>query len=392
MYLLTKIRVVLLVLFLSQAAFAQDTTYNKFGKGISIMANDSSFSLKFSTRFQTLYEGTLNTKTDDWSDKFLIRRARLKFDGFVYDPRVKYKIELGLSNRDIGNVVPQTNNTANVILDAVIKYAFAKNWEVWFGQTKLPGNRERVISSQKLQFVDRSLVNSRFNIDRDITLQLHHKGKLGNGIIKQAAAISKGEGRNITVDNIGGYDYTARIEYLPFGNFTGKGDYFGSDLKREEKPKLSIGITYDYNDRAARQRGQLGNFVADDTGNQITNSLSTIFIDAMFKYNGWSIMSEFAHKSAQKDLDADNKYGTGTGFVLQTGYLLDNNFEIAGRFTIIDPDNATFSGLKEETEYTLGISKYFVGHSLKIQSDLAYTDIGNDDNKLRFRFQVELSF
>ena len=36
---------------------------------------------------------------------------------------------------------------------------FAKNWELWAGQTKLPGNVERVISSGDLQLVDRSLLN-----------------------------------------------------------------------------------------------------------------------------------------------------------------------------------------------------------------------------------------
>ena len=30
-----------------------------------------------------------------------IRRARLKFDGFALSPKLKYKLELGLSNRDI---------------------------------------------------------------------------------------------------------------------------------------------------------------------------------------------------------------------------------------------------------------------------------------------------
>jgi phosphate-selective porin OprO and OprP len=34
------------------------------------------------------------------------------------------------------------------VLDAVAKWNFAENFSLWFGQAKLPGNRERVISSQ----------------------------------------------------------------------------------------------------------------------------------------------------------------------------------------------------------------------------------------------------
>ena len=37
------------------------------------------------------------------------------------------------------------------ILDAYLKWNFYKNFEIWAGQTKLRGNRERVISSQNLQ-------------------------------------------------------------------------------------------------------------------------------------------------------------------------------------------------------------------------------------------------
>ncbi len=371
---------------------AQDSTSNKFGKGISLVAIDSSFSMKFSTRFQTLYEGTYNEETEDWSDKILVRRFRLKFDGFAYTPKLEYKIELGMSNRDISGVNAQTSNTPRLILDAVLKWHFKENWQLWFGQTKLPGNRERVISSQKLQFVDRSLVNSRFNIDRDIGVQLRHKNKGKLGTLKQAISISMGEGRNITSNNTGGYDFTGRVEWLPFGDFTSKGDYFSSDLKREEKPKLSIGATFDLNKGAARQRGQLGDFVLDSTNNQLSNDLSTIFIDAMFKYNGWSVMSEYAHKTADKQLISEDLYATGTGFVLQSGYLFKNNFEVAGRFTTISADDSNFSSIVDQEEYTFGISKYFVGHSLKIQSDLSYSDFVQQDNTFRYRFQMELSF
>ena len=376
----------------SLQVYGQGITSNTFGKGIGIYAKDSSFSMKFSTRIQTLFDGVLIKETNDWNSKMLIRRARLKFEGHAYSPKLTYKIELGLTNRDIGNVIPETNNTANVILDAVLKYEFSPGWEVWFGQTKLPGNRERVISSQKLQFVDRSLVNSAFNIDRDIGVQLHHEGKLGGGVFKQALALSNGEGRNIIVNNVGGYDVTFRLEYLPFGEFASKGDYFGADLKREKTPKLSIGATYDHNANAAKQRGQLGRFVVDEFGNPITTDLSTIFVDAMFKYQGFSIMSEYANKVAAEDIEADRLFGTGTGFVFQSGYLFDNNLELAGRFTTIAPDKEEFSSTPDQTEYTLGLSKYFVEHSLKIQSDISYNQLEGASDFYRFRFQVELSF
>jgi hypothetical protein len=47
----------------------------------------------------------------------------------------------------------------------------------WFGQTKLPGNNQRVVSSGSLEFTDRTINNSRFNIDRDFGLFLDYSHK-----------------------------------------------------------------------------------------------------------------------------------------------------------------------------------------------------------------------
>lgn len=373
---------------LSFTVNSQDLTSNKWGSGLKVTAKDSSFHLKFGFRFQTLYVGELNTVTDEYSDKMLIRRSRLKFDGWAYDPSVVYKVELAISNRDHrSGQIAESGNTANIVLDAVVKWSFASDWQLWFGQTKLPGNRERVISSQKLQFVDRSLVNSRFTLDRDKGIQIRHKSTAGGMVINQAFAFSLGEGRNIIADNPkGGYQLTGRLEFLPFGSFTGGGDYFGSDLKREESPKLSLGVSADANFSSVRARGNLGGFNTDVNGDYQSNDLMTIFADMMFKYNGISASSEFATRSTG---NTNNGFGTGTGFVLQAGYLLPSNWEFAGRYTTINGDsNSTFSDM---SELTFGISRYIVGHSLKVQSDFSVQDIPSGDNTLVFRLQTEIA-
>ena len=57
----------------------------------------------------------------------LIRRSRLKFDGFAYSPKLKYKV-LGLSNRDISGASAFTSNSLRYILDAVLKWNFSGNF------------------------------------------------------------------------------------------------------------------------------------------------------------------------------------------------------------------------------------------------------------------------
>jgi phosphate-selective porin OprO/OprP len=369
---------------------AQQTYDGVFGKGIQVIAQDSSYAMKVNFRTQSLmmYDGV----TSNW----LVRRMRLKLSGFAHSPRLQYKVELGLSNRDHGGESPETSNTSNLILDAFVRYKVAGNLELWLGQTKLPGNRERVISSQKLQFVDRSLLNSRFNIDRDMGVQLRNTWRFGSVVTRQALAISQGEGRNRTLGNQGGLEYTGRLEVLPMGEFAGQGDYFGADLKREERPRLALGLTYDYNDAAARQRGNLGSYVPDTA----TNSLSTVFADFMFKYRGLSVMGEYASKAAtgERLLDGEalvSNYYTGTGVNIQAGYLFESDYEWAVRYTAIRPELASARDLQDM--YTLGLSKYIVGHSLKLQSDVSYVLETNQQTALAsgtylFRFQMELAF
>ncbi|MDF1698039.1 MAG: hypothetical protein P1U56_19485, partial [Saprospiraceae bacterium] len=102
-------------------------TSKKFGKGIQFLGEDSTFYVKMNVRFQNLMEHSWTVADDDLGSledhttKFLVRRSRLKFGGWAYSPKLKYKLELGLTNRDIGGGSgSEFNMTANVILDAYV--------------------------------------------------------------------------------------------------------------------------------------------------------------------------------------------------------------------------------------------------------------------------------
>lgn len=381
---------------------AQEGNAPAFGKGLfNLVGKDSTWTMKVGTRIQLLGISQWSEGQDGgWVDpntNMLVRRARLKFDGFALTPRLKYKIELGLSNRDIGGTSVYTNNAPRYILDAVVKWNFYQNFELWFGQTKLPGNIERVISSGNLQLVDRSLLNSRFNIDRDMGFQLRHHFKLGKEfVVREKLALSQGEGRNITVGNLGGHQYTGRIEFLPFGTFQKKGDYTGADLLREEKPKLMVGATYDINKDAVKTRSNLGSFMETDFGFYETD-IRTVFVDGMFKYNGFSLMGEYAWRDADAPV-ALNSDNTPTGDVvlegealnLQAGYVFPSNWEVAGRVT--DLNYSSVSGRSDAVQYTLGLSRYVVGHKLKVQTDISLLDRAVSTDQLMFRLQMDLHF
>lgn len=399
------LRVALLLLLYCATSLGQKENAPPFGKGVfNLVGKDSSWTMKVGLRMQFLTSTSwLELDNDEGfllepQTNFLIRRSRLKFDGYAYSPKLQYKIELGLSNRDMSGTSPFTGNTPRFIMDAVVKWNFYNNFVLWAGQTKLPGNVERVVSSANLQLVDRSLLNSLFNIDRDIGFQLRHHIQLTDSfLIREIIAFSQGEGRNITTGNIGGHQYTARLELLPFGKFTNKGDYFGSDLEREPHPKLMFGTSYDYNDDAVRNRSNMGIFMINDVGFHET-PIQTLFVDTMFKYKGLSFMGEFAYRTADDPI-ALNSDGTPTGAVvqvgnainLQSGYLFKSNWEVAGRFTHVVLDE-NLTGRGPQSQYTLGVSKYIVGHKLKVQTDVNYLDLDDDTGTVLWRLQMELHF
>lgn len=401
----TRISLTMSLLLAISISASTQITVPKFGKGLQIHAQDSSFYMKIGFRFQTLFQNSWNLEDDnlsslsDHESAFFIRRSRLKFDGWAVSPKLKYKAELSLSNRDNGGGnSSRFSNAANIILDAAVEWNFYNNMSIWVGQGKLPGNRERIISSGNLQFVDRSRLNSRYTLDRDVGIMLKNHTNLGGDfILKQIIAISSGEGKNITSGNIGGYAYTFKLEAYPFGNFASKGDYVGSDTKFEPTPKLAFAVAYDTNQNAGRERGQKGSFFTDGNENPFGKDINSFFIDLMFKYNGLSIMAEYAHRQTG---DGDpfiinnagetiGEYYTGSGTNFAIGKMLSKTFEVSGRWTNIKPDEGVAS---PENQYTLGLSKYIVGHKLKVQTDVTYREIETSEDDLIYRIQMDIHF
>lgn len=395
-----KLLLSLFAMIIASVAWAQVS--GSLEDGLNFVAPDKSFSLKFGVRIQpflSINYRDFESFTDPSIDEIqmTIRRSRLKFDGYAFNPNIVYKLELAMGQRNLGGQTVYTGNAPRLVLDAVVKWQFAPGYYVWFGQTKLPGNRERVVSSQKLQFVDRSIVNGRYNIDRDMGLQFHVKKKLADKPLNLAFALSMGEGRNVSEFNAGGLEYTGRVEFLPFGAFKNKGDYSEGDLEREESVKTSIGITFDYNHHAVRQRGNQGSYVTDSNNLLVSQSLSTWFVDMVTKYNGWSLSGEYAHKSAPNPIvyspeNRINAFYTGWGLTGQLAYVFPSNWEFGGRCSFVAPDEYVDIKLGNQTQYTAVISKYVAGHTLKIQSDISYSLYELTDAEWQFRLQVEIGF
>ena len=134
-----------------------------------------------------------------------------------------------------------------------------------------------------------------------------------------------------------------------------------------------------------------------DDGSLYETDITTLFVDTMFKYKGFAFMGEYALRDADTPIAVEAD-GTPTGDIVTTGnalnaqasYLFKNNIEVTGRFTTLDFDDVT--GRAPQEQYTLGFSKYVVGHKLKIQTDISYSTADGNEDGIMFRTGFDLHF
>lgn len=368
--------------------------YYSFGKGIGITSPDSLF--QFNIRFRMQNRVTyIENDGENGAYDGQIRRLRLRFDGYVGNPKFLYAVQLSFAPGDVGEIHDGEN--INIIRDAVVFYRPNKHWNIGFGQTKLPGNRQRVNSSGGLQLTDRTINNAKFTIDRDFGFQFHnineYKDKFSYNF---KTAISTGEGRNVTGKSDDGVALTGKIELQPFGAFTKDGTYFEGDVVREKKPKLLISGAFQQNNQAQRTQGQLGGDLFEK------RTMKSFFLDGMFKYNGWAAMMSYMSRTTSKnaltynpeDVTEFNYVYVGHGFDYQASYVTKSNYEFIARYSTQNVGKDIEAYAPNTREYSVGVTKYIWEHTFKLQTEINYDSLkfynGSTKNNWYLRFQVEI--
>lgn len=367
--------------------------YYNYGKGLGITSPDSIFQLNIRFRMQNRVT-LINNEADDIAYAGEIRRLRLRFDGYVGNPKFLYAIQLSFAPGDVGEI--QEGENINIIRDAAVFYRPNKHWSFLFGQTKLPGNRQRVNSSGALQLTDRSINNARFTIDRDFGFQAYYLNETKNKFSYNIkTSVSTGEGRNYTKSADDGIALTGKLELLPFGSFNKDGVYFEGDIYREPKPKLLLSGAFQQNNLARRTQGQLGAYLYEQ------KTMKSILLDALLKYKGWSLMSSYMSRTSHDPIAYNpidntkfNYVFVGEGMDYQLSYIFPSNYEIIGRFSTQNIHKKIKAFTPDTNQYSLGVTKYVWEHAFKLQAEFTYNELfyynqTNTDNWY-LRFQVEI--
>lgn len=364
------------------------------GKGITFRPKNNSYEMTLRFRMQNMAGLEFNDRFALTQAEAQVKRLRLRFDGYIFSPQFIYSIQLGFSSYD-SEMIP--NGNMNLIRDAIVYYVPNPSWNIGFGQTKVKANRARVNSSSALQFVDRSIVNSEFGGDRDFGFfGEYYYGEYDSFALAAKASVTLGEGRNWNTSDMaaGGLAYTGRLELYPLGRLHGKGEYIEGDIEYEETPKLMIGLAYTFNNKARRTQGWKGSIL--DGGE--TRDIGSYYADLILKYRGFALAADYLGRyTAQPAVLQNGQYiYTGSGLNIQGSYLFDRKWELALRSSTMFPETEIqpLVGYSLWNQSTIGLTRYIIGHSLKVQLDISYNclkdAISAPSDRWGVRFQVEL--
>jgi hypothetical protein len=384
--------------------------------GFKLETADGLFSTKLVWRAQLRYTNPNRSDprdvdaftVDEDASNFEARRLRMKIGGHGYKKWIKYYFEIDLQpSRD----VDEGNDRARVI-DYRIDVQPIDEIGFRVGQWKINYNRERVDSSGRQTFVERSIVNRVFTIDRQVGAML--QGRLFKGTpadLRYYAGIFNGEGRATNNDD-GENMYMGRLQW----NFLGRDlKWRQSDVKYHEKPTGQLAFAYVTNNgRCTRWSssgcGALDAFDDPDTVPNARYRRDQWVQEFAFKYKGLAIQQEY------HQMQVDDKVTLGLtgaplkhdyqGMYAQIGYTnhgaistLPEGLELAFRYAyVIEPRNSldTVNRNRRE-EYTVGVNWFLAGHNNKITVDYSYLTLKDfatmmDYSDNRIRVQWDISF
>ncbi len=345
--------------------------------------------LWFGVRLQTRWANERVTQDElpgapiTTSSELGLNRGRLKLGGHVVSPRFTIYSEYDIVD--------------SRLLDLRATYKFADWLSIRIGQWKSEFNRERIDSSGKQQFVERSVATPWFTIDRQ-------QGIVASGRVAEETRGDSsywfgwlsGAGRGGDTSEADGL-WLARVQWNFHGRVLG---FSQSATSRPEKPVGSVAVAAvtgksAYTAFSSRGGGQLPGF-ADGSPDQYR--IEQVMIETAYQYGGFSWQQEFHWKEVLDRVAGQKRrfvggYAQAGMFFSEWVESFPEPLEFALRIARVDPDRAV-SGDTEE-EFTLGSNWFFNGHRNKLSLDVSRVvrlQAPETDTSNRVRLQWDWSF
>jgi phosphate-selective porin OprO and OprP len=335
-----------------------------YSNGAYLKTADDRFSVKLNVGVEPLFTYDYNEDDTD-STSFRIRRARIYLSGNVAYPWLKYYTQITLEG------------ASAALRDAYLKATCLKWLQPQLGQYKVPFDREFLISGFGLELVERSNASSEFSLQRDMGLQLG--GELMASHLTFEVGIFNGSGANQNNVNTD-YMYVGRVVWMPFDRL----GYSQSAVDNPERPRLAVGLGLAYlPGLEPGERKTLAGRLGSTSVLPVDSDVFQGVADIAFAYKRVYFEGGYFYRNI--DPNSQTAFGSqdAYGFYLQGGYfIVPKQFELAARYSFIDPDNPLQVSNNKQHEGTFGMNYYFYGHRLKAQADYTFRSTDHDPDDI----------
>ena len=317
--------------------------------------------------------------------ELFIPRARLNVRGHLFTPKFRFFYVHELSR-------------SRPLLDLGIEVQLRTSLQLRAGQYKVPYNRERVDSSSDQQFVERSIANYAFTVDRQRGITLSQRWATGTtaqnrllaGIFDGAGRTSGQSGDDPMIVIRWEWDFLG--ETLPFSQ---------SDLRMRSTPAASLAfgaasVEGPYTRYSTAGGGQLDGF---EPGDSTRYHLEQWLQEFAWRYRGFSVQQEFHVKTIVDNETAQESELSGGYLQLGKVWPLTTAswalpVEIAFRYAHVAWKRTSRD--RDQHELTAVFNVFFEGHRNKLSFDVSRLDVeetsGITSHDTRLRAQWEVSF
>ena len=360
-------------------------------RGLAFRTPDKLFELAVGFNLQlrfTRFEFDRVPSALEDSNEFRVRRFKLYFTGYAFDPKLTYRMQLAFEN---------VNNTKLLLDDAWINYKFMDEISAQMGQSKTPYSRDELYNDGVIQFQERALAVEAFKPGRDAGAGV--LGSLFKGQLTYMAGVFNGEGQS----TLRASDHVMPMVRL-VANPVGQMGIGEADLEGRQTPALSFGVDGFTNTlrkttdvlfesvtpNYASPTGWLGrNIGLFTTGEDIF--IESASADLQFKWMGISAQAEYFFGHAEGDTSGVRV--RANGWYGQAGYMvIPQKVDVAVRYSVVDYNQG--APHNENSIFTAATDWYIKRNNVKLQFDYSRTHrqraTGDPANDQLFRFQVQL--
>lgn len=312
-----------------------------FDDGFYIRSEDGNFSLHFHMDLQLLWlynhvqsdyqgvaglNGSRRTDANDDYGFSLGARNRLKWQGHVFDPSLKYKFQVAYkpNRQQLGR-----EQSLVQLQDAYIEKDIGEELSFRVGQFKAPFLQEMLFEGGHLQTVERSAVNFNFSVGRTTGAMMTWEP----GDIRVRAMYNNGEheiNNNVILGQTPSQAVTARFDWKPYGNW----HEFDHGISKPGEPfGIKLGAAINYQSTNRRPFIQADELIYD------YQNLLSYTADLVIQGSGWNAFVAWQQRFTSFDglTYLGNAYGSAlhrdeNGLVLQGGAFITDDLEAYARW------------------------------------------------------------